>query len=300
MTLPSMKQATVPRSNGESSTRRSRTSALDAGVSVRATLVITLLLAIAAGAGLFVHGMYRNNGFATAAFRGSDLVSLAVAVPTLLVSVVLARRGSRRAQMVWLGALGYVAYTYLYTFAIAFNRLFLVYLALLSLSVFTIVRGLVALDARDIAGRFEKRTPVRGVAVFLWIIGGMLGLIELAQILPTIITGDVPDIVTRTGHLTGVVYIADLGLVVPLMLLAGWWLRDRRPWGFVAAPILLVKGVTEGLALLSSNIFVGAAHLKTDGPLIGLWGLIAAGSLWMLVRLLRSMTARRGTLEVPA
>ncbi len=120
----------------------------------------------------------------------------------------------------------------IYTFGIAFNRLFLVYLALLSLSAFTIVRSLVALDARDIAGRFGERTPARGVALFLWIIGGMLGLIELAQVVPTIVTGELPELITKTGHLTGVVYIADLGLVVPLMLLVGRWLRSRRPWGF--------------------------------------------------------------------
>jgi hypothetical protein len=159
--------------------------------------------------------VYRNNAFATAAFRGSDLVSLFVAVPTLLVSAILAGKGSRRAHLVWLGTLGYVAYTYIYTFGIAFNRLFLVYLALLWLSVFTIVRSLVALDAQDVAGRFGERTPVRGVALFLWMIGGMLGLIDLAQVVPTVFTGEVPELITKTGHLTGVVYIADLGLVVP-------------------------------------------------------------------------------------
>lgn len=118
----------------------------------------------------------------------------------------------------------------------------------------------------------------------------MLGLIELAQVVPTVFTGVVPEIITRTGHLTRVVYIADLGLVIPLMLLAGRWLRARRPWGFVAAAILLVKGVTEGLALLSSNVFLATGHIKGDGPLIALWALIAAGSLWMLVRYMRSMS----------
>jgi hypothetical protein len=41
--------------------------------------------------------------------------------------------------------------------------------------------------------------------------------------------GIVPEFVTRTGHPTGVVYVADLGLVIPLMLMAGWWLRTRQP-----------------------------------------------------------------------
>ncbi len=66
--------------------------------------------------------------------------------------------------------------------------------------------------------------------------------------------------------------------------------------GVRAAAILLVKGVTEGLALFSSNVFLAAGHMKGDGPLIALWALIAAGSLWLLVRYLTSMSERQFSL----
>jgi hypothetical protein len=252
--------------------------------------LIGLLLALAAGVGLLVPGVYRNNtAFAAAAFRGTDLVSLVVALPILAGSLWLARRGSRRGLLVWLGALAYVAYTYLYTFAIAWNRLFLVYVALLSLSLFTLMRALVALDAEQLAGRFSDRTRVRGVSTFLWVVGGMLGLMELAQVVPALLAGEVPATVVRTGHPTGVIYIVDLGLVVPLMLLAGRWVRARHPWGSVAAAILLVKGVTVGLGLLASNLLGYLDNGRTDGPLLALWALIAVGSLLVLGRYLRSM-----------
>ena len=252
-----------------------------------------LLLAVAAGAGLFVPGLYKHNtAFAATAFRGTDLVSLAVALPVLGGSLWLAVRGSRRAVLVWLGGLAYVAYTYLYTFAIAWNRLFLIYVALLSLSLFTLVRALTVLDAEELAGRFGDRTPVRGVGAFLWVVGGMLGLMELAQVVPALLAGQVPDVVLKTGHPTGVIYVLDLGLVVPLMLLAGRWVRQRRPWGYVAAAILLVKGVTVGLALLASNLFDYLDNGRTDGPLLALWALIAVGSLLVLVRYLQPMRDR--------
>lgn len=109
-------------------------------------------------------------------------------------------------------------------------------MALLSLSLFTLVRALVALDAEELAGRFPDRTPVRGVGAFLWLIGGMLGLMELAQVVPALLAGQVPDVVLKTGHPTGVIYILDLGLVVPLLLLAGRWLRQRRPSGTSPRP----------------------------------------------------------------
>jgi hypothetical protein len=131
----------------------------------RASALIGLLLAAAAGIGLLVPGIYRGNtGFATAAFRGTDLVSLVVAVPALAVSLSLARRGSTRALLVWLGTLAYVGYTYLYSFAIAWNRLFLVYVALLSLSGFTIVRALLALNPNQVAAALLPARPSAGSA----------------------------------------------------------------------------------------------------------------------------------------
>jgi hypothetical protein len=254
-----------------------------------ASSVIAAFLAVAAAIGLFAPGIYHNTAFARAAFRGTDLVSLAIALPALIVSVAFARRGSARAQIVWLGVLAYVAYTYLYVFAFDFNRLFLLYVALLSLTVYTIVRALVAIDVQALAAGFGERAPVRSVSNFLWTIGGALGLIELMQIIPSLIKGDVPEFVVKTGHPTGVVYILDLGLVVPLFLLAGKWLRAREPWGYVAAGIVLVKGIAEGLALSSSNIFLTLDGQKGDGPLIGLWALIALGSFFMLVRHVKAM-----------
>ena len=128
----------------------------------QASVLIGLLLAVAAGVGLFVPGSYEaDTAFAAAAFRGTDLVSLVVAMPALAGSLFLARRGSRRALLVWLGSLACITYTYLYSFAIVWNRLFLVYVALLSLSGFTLVRALTALDANQLADQFTDHTPVR-------------------------------------------------------------------------------------------------------------------------------------------
>ena len=256
----------------------------------QASVLIGLLLAVAAGVGLFVPGIYEaDTAFAAAAFRGTDLVSLVVALPTLAGSLFLARRGSGRALLVWLGILAYVTYTYLYSFAIVWNGLFLVYVALLSLSGFTLVRALTALDANLFVDQFTDRTPVRSVSTFLWVIGAMLGLMELGQVVPALLTGDVPDVVVKSGHPTGVIYILDLGLVVPLLVLAGHWLRAHRPWGYVAAAILLVNGITVGLGLLSSNLFGYLDSGHTDGPLLGLWALIATASLLMLLRYLRAI-----------
>ena len=96
---------------------------------------IAVLVAIAAGVGFFIDDIYRDAPVNAAQAVGQDLITLVVALPTLVISAILALRGSRRAHLVWLGVLVYLVYTYLtYALAIQFNPLFLVYVALLGCS----------------------------------------------------------------------------------------------------------------------------------------------------------------------
>ena len=69
------------------------------------TAPIAILLAIGAGGGVFMSSLYRDNPSLQAQAIGQDFVSLAVALPTLIISAFLASRGSPHAQLIWLGAL---------------------------------------------------------------------------------------------------------------------------------------------------------------------------------------------------
>jgi len=71
------------------------------------SIAIAALMAIASAFGLFASGTYHDNDWARSSFRGNDLVSLAFAVPLLLGSLVMARHGSVKAHVVWLGTLAY-------------------------------------------------------------------------------------------------------------------------------------------------------------------------------------------------
>ena len=61
---------------------------------------IAFLAAIAAGVGFFIDDLYRDAPLNAAQAVGQDLITLVVALPTLLISAILATRGSRRAHMV--------------------------------------------------------------------------------------------------------------------------------------------------------------------------------------------------------
>lgn len=58
------------------------------------TFPIAILLTIAAVGGAFISGLYRDNPYFVAQAVGQDLISLAVVLPTLIVTAFLASRGS--------------------------------------------------------------------------------------------------------------------------------------------------------------------------------------------------------------
>lgn len=254
---------------------------------VVATTAIALLLAVAAVAGLFFDAYDEETEFARNAYRGADLISLGLALPLLVGSCVAATRGSFRGQLLWLGSLAYCVYQYAYVFAYRWNELFPVHLLLFSLSSFTLVVALVQVPWSEVAARFDAGLPRRGTAWFLWVLAAGLGIMETLQMSVALISGQTPEIIELTGHPTSPVYILDLGFVVPLMIVAGLWLRQGKSWGYVAAPIMLLKGVMVGLGLLAANLFAVLNDSAGDGPLNALWALISLGSAVALVVFLR-------------
>jgi hypothetical protein len=117
--------------------------------------------------------------------RGTGLVMLAVALPLLLVAGPLARRGSYRAALVWAGGLVYLLYNaVLLLFLTPFNAAFLVYVALLSLALWSLVALLRALDVEGFRQRLALRAPVRVVASYVVVVVVLNALAWLGSVVP--------------------------------------------------------------------------------------------------------------------
>ena len=113
-----------------------------------------VLMVVQAGLGLAVSGLYPEQPWAVAAFRGNDLVTLLVAAPVLAVALVASRRRESSASvLVWLGMLHYGVYNYAYySFGAAFNSAFLLHVAALVAS----LGGLLMLATSIDAGRAAR------------------------------------------------------------------------------------------------------------------------------------------------
>lgn len=223
---------------------------------VLASLATLALTVVAAGVGLFVDGFYRDAAVLLPQLYGQDLLTLLVAVPAFAGSLYLATRGSLRGYVVWLGVTGYLLYTYAsYAFLTAFNELYLAYVALFALALFTMVGGFARLDAA-VLKRAIGDHPVTPYVVFQGLVAVLLALTWLSEVGPAILAGTRPPSIAATDLPVPVIQSLDLGVVVPSFALSAYLLWRRRPVGYAATGVLLVKGTTLGLAVLAMIVFM--------------------------------------------
>lgn len=245
----------------------------------RLSAIIAALAVLASGVGLFYREVYRDNDFIKAAWFANDLLTLILAVPLLLAGMRLARRGSTRGLLVWLAMLVYTLYNYaFYLFGSAFNRLFLVYVALFSLSIFALIVSVPRLNANAIRQQFHPRTPVRLISAFMLFFALVLGGLWVAMALVTVVTGDPPATLAKFEQPTAVVFALDLGVLIPGMLLGASLLWQRQPWGYVVATLMNLKAATYGFILVISTAYTYATTGIGD-PLVGLYLVLGLGNL---------------------
>jgi len=236
------------------------------------SILITILAAFASAGGLLLHGLYRDNAFVTTTWLGNDAITLFLAVPILVLSLVFSNRGSVRAQLVWMGALDYMLYNYaFYLFGAAFNWFFLVYVALLALSIFALIFGLSNLDVDGISRSAHQRMPVKWIGGYFLFVAVGLGLVYMIQSIGFIATGTLPAIVTISGHPTNVVFALDLTLLVPWLIIGALWVMKRKAWGYVIAGVINIKGPLYTLVLAVNSILVMNAGISKTSEL-PLWG----------------------------
>jgi len=254
---------------------------------------IAFLVAIAAGVGFFIQDLYRDAPVNAAQAVGQDLITLVVALPVLVVSAILALRGSMRAHLVWLGALGYLVYTYAsYALAIEFNSLFLVYVALLGLSLYTLIGGLATTDFAEINAHFSPRTLVKAVSIFLAVVAVLFYFMWLSEDIPALLAGEVPQGVIQAEAPTDVGHVLDMAWILPANVLTAIWLWRRRALGYALAGTLLSFLSLLVLAVMSMMVFqvlYGVAAVVEALGIAVVFGVVFAVSVGMLVWYLRGL-----------
>lgn len=252
--------------------------------------IIVVLMFVASVGGLFAGDLYRDNLQVKSGWLGNDLITLIIALPLLIASMVYSKQGSQRWQLIWFGMLFYTFYNYaFYLFGAAFNSFFLLYVALFTLSLFAMILGLPSLDFKGIAAEFRASTPVIWIAGYMGLVSIILGIFHVTVALGYVFSGQVPEIVVNVGHPTNLIAALDLSFVVSFGFLGAIWLWLRQPWGYVLALIWNVKGAVYTTALSAATFWVFFAGASDSLILVVLWIAIAIGCLLSSLVLLKNM-----------
>lgn len=245
------------------------------------------LLAVLSFGGLVWSRVYASE---TASWReqaiAQDWFDVAVAAPALALVALRARHGSYRARLVQAGLLLYALYTAaIYAFAVHLNPLFLVYCAVLGLSIFGLI-ALTSLHSEVTRRRFDADVPNRLAGGVLAGVGAGFALLWLAQLAPAALGGPPPRELIETGLFTNPIHVLDLSFILPLHVITGVLLWRRHALGYALGPVLLAFGT-----MMAASIAFMTAWTSPDGgvPVAVAMAVLAACELVLLVRVLRSL-----------
>lgn len=258
----------------------------------RLCAVAAVLVVVAAVPTFFVEGILNGTPVMNGSARGTALTMFALALPVLAVGLVASTRGSVWGRAALIGALGYLTYNAtLLVYATPFNELFLAYVALLGLSLWSLVSAL--LDPRPLLAP-DSRLPARGIAAFILTVVALNALAWLRLVVPDL-GEDPPGFLDGTGLTTNPIYVQDLAVWLPALAIVAVLLWQRRPSGVFLAGAGLVFWVIEAIGVAVDQWFGHRADPGSDvATLAGvvLFVVLAGATLVPLILWLRTVPPR--------
>jgi hypothetical protein len=217
------------------------------------SVVIAVIMAVASVAGILYRDVIYPAEELLQAFVPNDVVNLIIGVPMLLGSMWLARSGKLIGLLFWPGALFYVLYNYIvYVFGMPLNWAFLLYLTLLTMSIYTMIGLVASIDGKSVKQRLTGTVPVRVAGGVLAGLGGLFLLLVIGELINAL-TSQTPVPTVELG-----LHVADF-LISPALVIGGVLLWRREALGYVAG---------TGLLFQASMLFIGLIMILILQPLL--------------------------------
>lgn len=190
---------------------------------------------------IFGKGIYQHMS-SDVAIQGiaQDYITLFIAIPLLVISLIGYRKKSIKAHFILTGILGYFLVTYMFYLTMGmYNIMYLSYVALLGLAFFGFFLTLHQLSNLNIIEIFNTKTPNKFVGWFLIINSISIAFLWLSIIVPPLIDGTIypPEL---NHYTTLIVQGFDLGLLLPICFVVGCLLIQKKSNGYLYATIYVV------------------------------------------------------------
>ncbi len=239
------------------------------------------------------HGVYAwDTVFFAAGFRGMDVVTVCAGVPLLALAWWRWRRGSLQGGLLMVGALTYFVYiSASLTFSAAFNRLFLLYVALLACSLYALLFALGSMDAGRLEHDLTGEIPRKGLAGFLVVAGVGTLVLWVSDLIGPLLAGRPPALLGP--YTTMFTHGFDSAVITPAALITAVFVWQRKPPGLLLAMPVLVLCVFNGVVVIASTVSQTMAgisfSLGTYIGLIGSWVVLGLWALWLGIVFLRRL-----------
>ncbi len=203
------------------------------------SLVIALLVASVSITGILCQDSIYPTDKLLNSFVPNDYVNLFAGLPLLLISLWLAWRGKLIGLLCWPGAIFYLLYVYFpYLICVPFAILFLPYLLIFSLSIYTLIGIISSIKGNAVSKQLSAVVPAK-------ISGGILiglGVLLILRQTGIMINALINKAIVEPQELA--LWIADFAIGSPAMLLGGIFLWKKKPFGYVTgAALFIVYGV---------------------------------------------------------
>ena len=256
------------------------------------SIIVIVLAVIASFGGIVANNIYRDNEMVKAVWLGNDIVTLFIVIPVMIGALFFTLRHSLKAQLIWMGMLWYMVYNYIfYMYGTAFNKFFLLYVLIFTLSIYALILALMKIDLKSLKQKMSSKIPVKWISSYMLFFAIMIGGLWIAQSLSFVFTDVVPVGITQTGHLSGVVFATDLSLLVSPLIVGAVLLLKREVWGYIISIISLTKCLFYPFVLVIGGM-IAYQRTGTWDSLTPLYILLWVGSLLSYIYLLKGIKVK--------
>lgn len=212
------------------------------------TLILSVLALFACLAGILEKSIYEDvlsvgtiTKFLLVGSVGQDIIFIPLALLLALLSALFLKRPGTKIFITILGLTCNFFYGYgLYSIQGQYTNIYLIYLGIFSLSIYSIVLGLLSFTNEFAARTSLPRTLRIATSIFLYSIVLILGLVWVIRI--------IPDITKHIPQDTYGVFVLDLGIVFPAIAIIATMLFRSKPFGNILAGVVLMKVFTVCLS----------------------------------------------------
>ena len=222
-----------------------------------------------------------------------DIANLAIISPLWLILAVLALRGSLRAYLLWLGVLTFTVYNYvIYTFSVPFGSLFLLWVAVFGMCVYSLIGGVTTVDHKVVESFFASRRAIQVVAWFLIITAVLFSFLWLSEDVPALLSKTRPQSLVDMALPTNPVHILDLGFFLPAVIATGVMLFKRKSLAYTLAPAFIVFLILTGIPILITPVVQSLRGETAAWGVVVPIGTLTVLLLALLIWLLSTMRAQ--------